>query len=1747
MGEGTMQRTLSAETSGRGGPIKTSRGRRAAELTALFFLSIVLAALMAGRTLGPGGAMAFFSSPPAPTLSGTVRDNHGILVAGAIVQVIAPSTQQVVASTTTNSSGHYALSFPFGSYDVKVVPPAGTGFQTTTASGQSIGAATTLDFVLIPLGPHSLSGRVTDRSGNGVPNQDVYAHRGNTVVVSTDSTGNYSLQLADGWYSVGLNGSAGSTGASVPNSYNFAFTSPIAVTQTTTLDMSVPAKRVTVHVQDSAGNPVPNVSVQSGWGYGSYSIGGLSASGSSSSSGTTAASGDAVLWLLPTSTNNSYSLTANPPSGSGYGYGHLEVGVTSDMSATITLPSLMTLSGRITDRSGAGVPNQRVYLYPNGSGSSVSGSTNSTGNYSLQLVTGRYSISLSGGAGSGGAPVPNSYNFTLTSPITITQATTLDIALSANRVTVHVQDSDGNPVANVGVQAGGSYGSYSIGGLSASGFSSSGGTTAASGDAVLWLFPISTDNSYSLSASPPSGSSYGVGYLSGVSVTSDMSATITLPSMVTLSGRITDRAGLGLAFHRIRLYPRGTWSSSDGSTDSTGNYSWKILTGEYSIELNSGAGSSSATVPDWYRLTLQRVVITQTTTLDIAMPAKKVTVHVQDPDGNPVANLNVDSGYGSGCFPVGGFSATGSSSSSNTTDAFGDSILWLLPTSDPNNSTTCGGSPYSITASPPGGSSFGSLYGVTVTSDMSVTITVPRVVTLSGLVTDGSGRGLANHRMSLSPTSAGSWIYGSTDSTGNYSWTLLPGEYSISLYRGEGSGDASMPGRYDLTFGPVAITQTTTLDIAVPAKKVTVHVQDPDGNPVANARVQSNFGYTSFYIGGLLASASCSDSGATNTSGDTVLWLFPTSTTPGSGYSLTANPPPGSELNTGYASNVTITADASLTITLPRLARLSGRVTDRDGHGLPNQYMNLYPNGAGNWVSGSTDSTGNYSWPLLPGQYRISLSGGAGSSSASVPSSYNLTFASPIAITQTTTLDIPIQAKKVTVHVQDTAGSPVTGVMVQSSEASVSVAIGGLSASGSSSSYGWTDASGDAVLWLLPTSANNSYSLTARTFWGSPLGGFTVQGVSVTSDMTVVIVLQFVHDPPVTVASVSPTPNAQGIYQGLAIVTLSATAHAGFDVVRTSFALDGGNIQTYGGPLTILGDGKHIVRYWSVDSSGVLEMPKELMVTVAGSSPPVGPPTGLAYGMDILSVRDTAYMSMNSTTLFKTKTAGFDWAQASLSWASTEPSKGVYYWGLADDIVNQSLRYGVRPVLRIYKTPQWASGSTNPKAPPTSPTDLGDFMAALVRHMGNKVGGYVILNEPNLTSEWGGQAPSASAYMVLLKEAYARAKAVNSSAVIVSAALAPTNDNSSNAIDDRVFLQDMYDNGLKSYSDVVGVNALGFASSPDDTSDPNGFNFSRVKLLHDIMVANGDTTKRTWALEMGWLRDTATDLGTYNWMKVSEQLRAQYLQRAYEKAYNEWPWMGIMFIWNMDFGLGQNGPYVDPQEPEKAYFGLLEGSLQNAVELPSYLAVKNMPKSAVAQTPTPTPTPTGTSTATPTSTPTASPTATRTATATLTVTSTPTASNTPTATSTRTSTPTASRTPTITPTAARTAIGTPTATPTPSGGFAIRNVHASPNPFNPAQGGTTLGFDLIASCGNTLAAIFDMNGAGVLKYWALGARAAGTQSVPWDGKNSGGTVLGEGMYALFAVCLDGGGNAIAVGSDLINISPVISSMTVTPR
>ncbi|HSX09783.1 MAG TPA: malectin domain-containing carbohydrate-binding protein [Candidatus Saccharimonadales bacterium] len=80
-------------------------------------------------------------------------------------------------------------------------------------------------------------------------------------------------------------------------------------------------------------------------------------------------------------------------------------------------------------------------------------------------------------------------------------------------------------------------------------------------------------------------------------------------------------------------------------------------------------------------------------------------------------------------------------------------------------------------------------------------------------------------------------------------------------------------------------------------------------------------------------------------------------------------------------------------------------------------------------------------------------------------------------------------------------------------------------------------------------------------------------------------------NPPVTTASLV-TQNPDGSYSDPAIVTLSATAAAGFSIAHTYYILDprqGSTQQEYTGPITVNFSGSHTIRYWSVDNNGDIE------------------------------------------------------------------------------------------------------------------------------------------------------------------------------------------------------------------------------------------------------------------------------------------------------------------------------------------------------------------------------------------------------------------------------------------------------------------------------------------------------------------------------------------------------------------------------
>lgn len=90
--------------------------------------------------------------------------------------------------------------------------------------------------------------------------------------------------------------------------------------------------------------------------------------------------------------------------------------------------------------------------------------------------------------------------------------------------------------------------------------------------------------------------------------------------------------------------------------------------------------------------------------------------------------------------------------------------------------------------------------------------------------------------------------------------------------------------------------------------------------------------------------------------------------------------------------------------------------------------------------------------------------------------------------------------------------------------------------------------------------------------------------------------------PPITTASVTPTPNSNGWNKTNVTLTLNAAdALSGVDV--TSFVLDARPVQIYTAPLTISAEGVHYIFYWSRDKAGNLESTHTLAVKIDKTPP----------------------------------------------------------------------------------------------------------------------------------------------------------------------------------------------------------------------------------------------------------------------------------------------------------------------------------------------------------------------------------------------------------------------------------------------------------------------------------------------------------------------------------------------------------------
>ncbi|GAB4111579.1 MAG: cellulase family glycosylhydrolase [Roseiflexaceae bacterium] len=340
------------------------------------------------------------------------------------------------------------------------------------------------------------------------------------------------------------------------------------------------------------------------------------------------------------------------------------------------------------------------------------------------------------------------------------------------------------------------------------------------------------------------------------------------------------------------------------------------------------------------------------------------------------------------------------------------------------------------------------------------------------------------------------------------------------------------------------------------------------------------------------------------------------------------------------------------------------------------------------------------------------------------------------------------------------------------------------------------------------------------------------------------------------------------------------------------------------------------------------------------------------------------YYTDRSRVLTLTNIAGFTWTRQQIQWKDIEgPNPGEYAWGELDNIVNDAAANNIKLLISIVKSPTFYNPTNGL---PSDPTAMGNFVEALMLRYGDKIGAVEIWNEQNLAVENGGRVTveDAGRYVEILVESYNRIKAISPNTIVLAGAPSSTNfEREDVALPDEKYYRAMYsykDGLIKGHFDAQAVHPGGAANPPDTmfpdkpntiancppelgscwTDDPTHY-FRHIENVRRFMVEEGVGDHQIWVTEFGWTIKNNTpgyEFGNF----VSPEQQAQYIVDAMRQSRDTYrdeqgkPWVGVMFLWNMNFAVlwgGEGNP-----DHEQAAFGILNPDWSPR---PSFLAIQS--------------------------------------------------------------------------------------------------------------------------------------------------------------------------------------------------------------
>ena len=255
---------------------------------------------------------------------------------------------------------------------------------------------------------------------------------------------------------------------------------------------------------------------------------------------------------------------------------------------------------------------------------------------------------------------------------------------------------------------------------------------------------------------------------------------------------------------------------------------------------------------------------------------------------------------------------------------------------------------------------------------------------------------------------------------------------------------------------------------------------------------------------------------------------------------------------------------------------------------------------------------------------------------------------------------------------------------------------------------------------------------------------------------------------------------------------------------------------------------------------------------------------------------------------------GSPWIVEFFPWAYYEPQEGEYSWTHADLVIDHATAQGLTVIARLGLVPDWAR-------PPDTPLNYLDedaydefaaYAAAFAERYAGRVEHIIILNEPNLSFEWGGRQTTPADYVRLLEVVTPAIRSANRNAVVLAGALAPTlePEGSPNGLNDLVYLRGMYEAGAADYFDALAVHAYGLTFPPEVAPAEDLLNFRRVELVREIMLDYGDQSA-VYITESGYNDHP-------RWTKaVRPSQRIAYTVESLAYAEENWPYVESLVLW----------------------------------------------------------------------------------------------------------------------------------------------------------------------------------------------------------------------------------------------------------